>query len=418
MGPSVNQGDDGGKLKSVDLPMYFLVGTFTQCQPYIFTLRFNPSSNRVDVTNISNAIGAHSWLSFSPDQQTLYATAWNEPSCSIAAYRHMGPSAKLELLGSKPVRNKPGYVTCSNSHIYSVGGQTGEVFRIEDNGTIGDLVQELDFTVADERTVSASPASVPHGDFGGLRHGAHGCDLSHDGKTLFVADIGRNCTWSFAVDKTKHPILHDRQRHAAPREDDGPRHTWPHPNGQLLYVVQEHSSMIDVFRLQKDEHGLVKSLDHVQGASILPEGKDAADYWADEVRLSTGPDKARPQYLFASTRGLEPQTKGYVSVFELNHDGTLKQTVALDIWETPTSGGIANAIEPAPWPETVPGDISPLHFLAMTDSEACKVFILSFDGTCIQMVDSCTLEVPTKERDAGVEMVQPATAVWMKPVLE
>lgn len=396
--------------------MYFLVGSFNG--PYIFTLQFNPSSNQVNIANISNAIGPHSWLSFSPDLQTLYATAWTEPSCSIAAYRSVGPSAKLEFLGSKPVRNKPGYVTCSDSHIYSVGGPTGEVFHVDDNGGVGDLIQELDFAVADEGKASASQGSVPHGDFGGLRHGAHGCDLGHDGKTLYVPDIGRNCTWSFAIDKTKPRVLHDRRKHSAPRDDDGPRHTWPHPNGQLLYVVQEHSSMIDVFQIRTDEHGAVEGLDHIQGASILPEDKDAAKYWADEVRLATGPEQSRPQYLFASTRGLEPQTKGYVSVFELNHDGTLKETVAVDIWETPTSGGIANAIEPAPWPATVPKDASPLHFLAMTDSESCKVFVLTFDGRCIQMVSSCTLEVPMNDRVTGVEKVQPATAVWMKPGLE
>ncbi|EFY96927.1 lactonase [Metarhizium robertsii] len=390
----------------------FYVGTFNL--PYIFSLRFNPNGNQLHVLRITNAIGPHSWLSLSPDQRTLYATAWTKPTCSVAAYRNHGSTQQLELLGSRPVRNKPGYVTGSSSHIFSVGGPTGEVFRVEHGGGIGPLVQELDFAGDQEADAPKAPDAVPHGDFGGLRHGAHGCDLGPDGRTLYVADIGRNCTWTFSVDDTGRRVLHDQRRHAAPRDDDGPRHAWPHPNGDVLYVVQEHSSIVDVFRIQRDAQGAVAALRHAQAASLLPEGENARDYWADEVRLSGTSGDAGPEYLFASTRGLESRTRGYVSAFALNQDGTLKRTAAVDIWETPTSGGIANAIEPAPWPVRLAHSDLPQHIMAMTDSESGKVFVLGFDGVKIRMVSSITLEAPAGEDDHQ-GLVEPATAVWVRP---
>jgi carboxy-cis,cis-muconate cyclase len=398
------------------LTLDFYVGSFNM--PYIFTLRFHPQNNHLAVINISSALGPHSWLSLSPDQRTLYATAWTKPDSSIAAYRNVGPGAALELLGSKPVRNKPGYVACSSSHIFSVGGATGEVFRVDKDGGIGELAQKLEFALDTEPDTKQGKSPVPHGDFGGLRHGAHGCDLSHDGKTMYVADIGRNCTWSFSVDDDAlHEVLGHQLKHDAPREDDGPRHAWPHPNGQVVYVVQEHSSMIDVFSITRDARGTVEALHHLQGGSILPEGKDPGDYWADEVRLSAGPDKSEPTHLFASTRGLESPTKGYVAAFELNRDGTLKDTVAIDILETPSSGGIANAIEPAPWSAALSKTHPSVQYMAMTDSEACKVFLLSFDGARIRMVNSVTLEIPAAEHaHQQTEQVQPATAIWLRPL--
>lgn len=53
---------------------------------------------------------------------------------------------------------------------------------------------------------------------------------------------GRNCVWLYNV----HPetgLLSLASQNRARREHDGPRHTWPHPNGQVVYSLQEHSSV-------------------------------------------------------------------------------------------------------------------------------------------------------------------------------
>ncbi|OAA37534.1 Muconate cycloisomerase 1 [Beauveria brongniartii RCEF 3172] len=391
--------------------MELFVGTFNV--PYLYTLSFDPHLAHLNVTHISNATAYNPWLSFAPNQKTLYATAW-EPA-GVTAYRiHRDDddsSHTLELINSKPVVGPPGYVTSTNSYLYSAGGASGEVFRVESDGALGDLVQQLDFTVGGSEGVS------PPGGVAGLANGTHSVDLSPKGDTLYVADIGANGVWTFSVSEANGlpTVLADQQLYGAPRDNDGPRHAWPHPNGKILYVIGEHSNVVDVFHVKKHGNGTVKDLEHLQGASVLPQGSNVTHYAADEVRLSTGPPGSPPQYLFASTRGRANNANGYVSAFELDSEGKLVHMKAIDLWETPTSGRSANAIEPAPWVAAASSDAPFLQYLALTDDVAGKVRILTFDGARIQELGAVTLEVPASDKEFN-GIVQAATAVWLRPV--
>lgn len=393
--------------------MDFIVGTFNTS--HLFTLRFSPTTPNshasLTIVKAHSAIGNHSWLALSPlnpssgQDRLLYATAWTEPP-SIAAYSIDSSTGDVRFINAKPVSSRSGYVCASDTHVYSVGGPTGEAFALQPDGSIGELVQELHF-VDDHESVSdpSQPAQVPHGDFGGLRHGAHSVDLSPDGRSLYVADIGRNAVWTYSINRTRsaEPHLVLGGKHCAPRAHDAPRHTWPHPSGRVLYSLQEHSSMVDLFDVAED--GV--TLTHVQGVKVIPADKDCRDYWADEVRVSTLPVRSKgagPQYLYASTRGLRRETKGYVAVYALEEDGALSSTDAVCIWETPTSGGIANAIEPAPWRREFDG----AEYLAMTDSEEGWVFLLAFDGKAVREVARVNLGKTGKG-----EVVQAATAIWI-----
>lgn len=390
--------------------MDLIVGTFNT--PDLFTLAFSPptaTSPEASLTIIraSPAIGNHSWLALSPLDPTnprgkrfLYATAWTDPP-SVAAYSVQLSGREIQFLNAKHVRARSGYVCASKTHVYSAGGPTGEAFKLEADGRVGDLVQELSF-VDDESNAKASDA--PHGDFGGLRSGSHSVDLSPDHRSLYIADIGRNCIWTYSINATKdEPHLQLGSKHISPRSNDGPRHTWPHPGGRILYSLQEHSSMVDVFSVAAD--GV--TLSHLQGVKIIPTDKDPKHYWADEVRLSTTDPSnkdTKPNFMYASTRGLQSHTKGYIAVFALNADGTLASEEAIHIWQTPTSGGIANAIEPAPWRQ----EHGEVENLAMTDSEEGWVFALSFDGKEIREVARVSLG---KTEEGNVK--QAATAVWL-----
>jgi len=289
--------------------------------------------------------------------------------------------------------------------LYSVGGPSGEVFTLRDDGGIGECIQRLSFL---EKDVTTSQG-LPHGDFGGLRHGAHSVDLSPDGRYLYVADIGRNCIWTYTVNEhvytTSSEHLISRRKHIASRHNDGPRHTTPHPNGKVLYSLQEHSSMVDAFFIGED--GV--TLQHCSGVKIIPQEKAPEDYWADEVRLSTRYCRnGQPNYIYASARGLKDNVKGYVAVIAIDGGGQLREVV--HIWETPTSGGWANAVEPAPahtYDDSSDGD-NVREWIALTDSQEGYVFVLSFNGIHIEEVARVKLE----GRNSG-EIVGAATAIWL-----
>jgi len=296
-------------------------------------------------------------------------------------------------------------VTPDARYLISVGGPGGEVFALEANGSIGECVQTLHFRKTGNEN-QGQRIGVAHGDFGGLRHGAHSVDISPDGKMAWVADIGANCIWSLSIPEShtssiyqgaKVQVLEEMQQYISPRPTDGPRHTFPHPNGKVLYSVQEHSSMVDAFSLAVN--GTIEH--HLSGVKIIPEDKDPKDYWADEVRLSR--TSSPPKYLYASTRGLEKRTKGYVAVFRLDDKGQIDGEV-LDMYETETSGGLANAVEPAP----NGGD--GVEYIALTDSEEGFVFVLSFHETEGRLKE--VARVKLGENDEG-KVIGAATAIWL-----
>lgn len=124
-------------------------------------------------------------------------------------------------------------------------------------------------------------------------------------------------------------------------------------------------------------------------------------FWADEVRLSTC-----TRFLYASTRGLEPTQRGYVAVFALStDDGLFASSEPVAMLETRTSGGWANAIEPAPAPwSTLKTDAEGRDLLALTDSEDGTVAVLSWDGKELK-------ELAIAKLDDGAAGA--ATAVWL-----
>lgn len=390
-----------------------LVGTFRS--PEIYTLQFHPpspsslptpTSGALTVAHTSCAAGGHSWLALSPTHTHLYTTVWADPP-TIASYALDPSTAVPTLLNTALVASLSGYVvaTPSGRHLISVGGPSGEVFALQPDGSIGALVQTLAFRTPAELD-DGKREGVAHGAFGGLRWGSHSVDLSPDGKSVYVADIGHNCIWTYTLDEAnEREPLTLRTKHVSPRAHDGPRHCWPHPGGRVLYCVQEHSGMVDAFLVGED--GV--SLAHLHGHTLLPKGKDCAAYWADEVRTSrmcSADSSSSPRWLYASTRGLEKGTKGYVAAYELDEEGNMRGP-AISIYETRTSGGLANAVEPAPREVyermglPVEGE-GVEEFIALTDSEEGWVVMLGWNGKRFREVAAVRLEGATA-----------ATAVWV-----
>jgi len=374
-----------------------LLGTFRS--PYIYTLNFDTVKGKLELQHTNKANCGHSWLDVSPDAKTLYTTNWAEDP-SVSCYTIVPPSADKPFPTTEPlatVKSKflSGYVVSNDKAMYSACGPQVDVFLIDEKtGALKDQPAVQSFALVSEEERHKGTSQM---DFGGLRHGGHSADLSPDGTKLYVADIGRNCVWMYHVDKATG-LLTEASKNVATRPDDGPRHAWPHPNGKYVYSLQEHTSFVDVFRLSDDD----QRLEFVEGASILPPGDSKKKYWADEVRLS--PDAS---VLFGSTRGLEPETKGWVTAWNLTPEGRLVDPVgaangdATHRFQTSTSGGWANAI--AVCPNYGPrGEV----FLTLTDSEEGFIQILSYlPSEGFKVVD----EVSVATKDAHGASV----AVWL-----
>lgn len=314
---------------------------------------------------------------------------WGEPP-RVASY----------VLGGDGVPSSPttvtlpylsGYVCANGKAMYSASGPQVDVFLLNSDGQVSSEAAQS-FSLVD-KPANGTNGKLPELEFGGLRHGGHSADLSPDGTKLYVADIGRNCVWVYAVDSATG-LLTQASKNVASRPDDGPRHAWPHPNGRIVFVLQEHSSYVDAFELQGSQ------LVFLEGGRILPPGEDAGEYWADEVRLS--PDN---RWVFGSVRGLTPEKRGYVAAWKLRPDGRFENPghdTADHRFQTSTSGGWANAI--AVCPNAGPnGEV----WLTLTDSEEGFVQMLEFSASCgFKVVDE--VRVGSESEHVGASV-----AVWL-----
>lgn len=456
-----------GSMASSATVFRLIVGTFNT--PELFLLSFHPESNTLQVDAICSAVGNHSWLGLDASHTILLATCWTEPP-GIAAYRLADGGTNVKLLGTQQVQSRSGYVTANrragrSSRAYTAGGPSGEVLQLDGKtGRLMATLQQMDYITGAVRTtekgnalLAASASQTAQSaiamsavnddgradadnvmDFGGLRHGAHSADLSPDGRLLYVADIGRNCVWVHDVDE--QGLLGPAEKVVSPRSNDGPRHVWPHPAGRYVYVLQEHSCMVDVFRVRSPTEQSDARLVWIQGVRIIPGDQDEKLYWADEVRTvasSVGQHNHQPDLLVASTRGLQSGTKGYVALFAMTAEGLVDTSHAsgrpngnvnhaghphgwLDLWQTPTSGGWANAIEPCARPLHPPRTSlldkarrNEGQYMALTDSEQGLVMVLAVERDskgAAQLVEVARLSLG--KTSAG-KVRGAATAVWL-----
>ena len=117
-------------------------------------------------------------------------------------------------------------------------------------------------------------------------------------------------------------------------------------------------------------------------------------YRGDTLRLSQD-----GQYLFVTTRGMTTDTRGYLAVWRVAPDGTLGSSscgtsedphAPLDRYETPTSGGKANAIETFPF--HLEGSEGRNDWIVLTDDIDGWVWVLEWDGKKIEEVAGVRLE--------------------------
>lgn len=196
----------------------------------------------------------------------------------------------------------------------------------------------------------------------------HGTALSPDSRFLYSADDSGNTLWAHSVDQTTGEVTLLANL-TAPDSSSHPRHVTVHPNGSYIYTIYESTSELAQYTV--DQSTGIPSFENVT-YSLLPSGLDTSSYWADEVALSYS-----NQYLWATDRGRETNTTGYISVFTLDDDGAIQGQNFLI--STTSSGGTANSVAPSPFTD---------RFAALTDSATgfVEIWELSDDASSAQVV--------------------------------
>ncbi|KAF8323312.1 3-carboxy-cis,cis-mucoante lactonizing enzyme [Clavulina sp. PMI_390] len=441
--------------------LYIITGSFSAI--FLYILAFNTHTRQLSVLSQHDAFGPHQWLVLNSRLDRLYATSWAWPphlySWKVVASPDDVPT--LEFINDAPISATSSYIALTDTHTYSIGGPSGEVHALRSDAGYGDKVQEVLYVSPEEFKTTDKTRKA-------LREGSHGIEFTKDG-LAFVPHLGTNSIWIYQLDAAsgKLDLLSEVQ---SIREHDAPRHALPHPNGRYLYVVTEHTSFLDVYEISN------KTLLHRQAASLIPADRSPSDFRGDTLRLSrrsefeSPGEESRPQFLFATTRGKTTATRGFLSALELDADGLIvtsslstphedagsdaplemamgdvpvppsfqaiqqplqhgpsKMVQPTSLWETPTSGGKANAISLAPYslPSFSFASTSPsgeevaregaVEWLVLTDDEQGFVFIVEWDSASgrFEEVSRVSLGADDRAGEGSGEKVMASHAVWL-----
>ncbi|MFF5982306.1 lactonase family protein [Streptomyces olindensis] len=256
------------------------IGSFTAAGgPGIVTAEADPHSGALTVLGSVDSLPDPSYLTLSPDGETLYAVSETAEG-AVAAYR-VGGGPPEPAGPPVPVDgNGPTHLALFDGHLLTANYGSGSVTAVpvRPDGTLA-------------RPVSGVLRHTGAGPHTPRQQGPHAHQVQPDpsGRWAVSVDLGtdsvRVCTLTDGA-----LALH---RESALRPGSGPRHLAFHPDGGHAYVVNELSPSVTACRWDADD-GVLTPLTETP---VLP-GAPAGDAWPSGIAVS--PDG---RHVWTATRG-------------------------------------------------------------------------------------------------------------------
>lgn len=157
-------------------------------------------------------------------------------------------------------------------------------------GRVGLVGLQADGLVGDQLDMKQHAGHGSHPERQDQPH-PHSVFFSPDNRYLFVSDLGIDCIRAYKIDKERNVLQWHGDTELQP--GSGPRHLAFHPNGRLVYVINELNSTITSFRYDAE----AGHLHTIETVPTLP-----SDFTGDnscaEIAVS-----GNGMYLYGSNRG-------------------------------------------------------------------------------------------------------------------
>lgn len=159
---------------------YILSGSFKQTALYL--LAFDPVAQRLSLVRDIEAFGPHQYLALNADRSKAYATTWALPP-SLSAWDVQYPveeplrPPEIALLNTAPITATSSYITVFDDLATSAGGPTGEVHKLNEDGSFGEKLQQVAF-VDEDQLEKEDKTRVA------LRYGSHAVEYTKQGKAF------------------------------------------------------------------------------------------------------------------------------------------------------------------------------------------------------------------------------------------
>jgi len=278
----------------------FFVGTFTsENSEGIYLCSLDSETGEISLNNTFKGIDNPSFLKLSPDKIFLYvvsrATSAIEKTGGFVIAYKLNKNGNLQFL-NKQVSNGSGpcHVDVSPDGkfvaIATYGGGTTSLYPVGKDGRL----EKPTSVIANEGSgPNKARQSEPH---------AHSIKFSPFDNSIFSADLGTDQLNIYQLLGGKLKKL--EQSFVKLEGGAGPRHFEFHPNGKVIYVINELNSTVSVVKKQEKKWGVFQNI------STLPKDFNGDSYCADIHISKDG------KYLYGSNRG-----HNSIAVFEVDNKG-------------------------------------------------------------------------------------------------
>ncbi len=285
----------------------------------IYLLEMNPVTGalveRALFPNAANpsclALNASGTRLYSANETLTYEGA---PSGSVSAYEIERLGGRLKLMNTVASEGAgPCHLSLHQSgkwlFVANYYGGTSAVFPVGGNGELGKASEVIhhEGVLGPTKATSAPPGSFAWS--GHDRTHSHMIRSDPSGRFVLAADLGldRILVWKF--DTVAGKLIPNDPPSVSVPPGDGPRHFTFHPNGRLLYSLQEEGSTLMTF----DYDDATGRLTAKQTISSLPPGFAGSNF-TSEVAVS--PDA---RFVYAANR-----LHDTIAWFSIAADGTLR----------------------------------------------------------------------------------------------
>jgi 6-phosphogluconolactonase len=290
---------------------YFMyVGTYTvQGSKGIYAWRFDPAAAKFTPVGLVAESANPSFLAAHPNGRFLYAV--NEISHfqrmsstgSVSAYAIDSATGKLKLL------NQQASLGDGPCHLALDHEGKCVIVANYNNGSVAA------YPVANNGLLNASSGFFQHRGSGPTAHRqegphAHCVAVAPDSRFALVADLGLDEVLLYRLNVATGAMEVNDPRFVKVTPGAGPRHLAFHPNGKLVYLINEMQSSIITFAYDPQ----AGSLRELQNVSTLPKDYKGQN---DTAELQVHPSG---KFLYGSNRGHDS-----IAVFAIDPSaGTLK----------------------------------------------------------------------------------------------
>ena len=259
----------------------------------IYTFRFQPATGKLTALSLAAETASPSFLAVHPNQKFLYAGNEHEgedvagKNNTVSAFAIDPKTGALTFLNRVSCRGEgPAHIALNQTGtaLLAANYRSGSlaVMPIQADGRLGEVTG-----FAQHHGIGPKPrAEGPH---------AHGAAFSPDGRFALVADRGLDQVLIYRYDASQGTLTPNDPPFFTATPGAGPRHLAFHPNGRILYELNEPGSTITVL-----EYGAAGgTLSRVQELTTLPPGFTGTSATA-QLQI----DRAA-RFLYASNRGAD-----------------------------------------------------------------------------------------------------------------